>query len=122
MRETYPDHHRRLQSLFRRLAQELPGPVSAFGQLHDRSLQDGALSGKTKELIALAIAVAVHCDGCVAYHVHDALRAGATRAEVLETVGVAIMMGGGPAAVYGCEALEALDQFQESAGAGSAPD
>ena len=64
-----------------------------------------------KELIALAIGIAVHCDGCVAYRVHDALRAAATRAEV-ETIGVAIMMGGGPAVVYGCEALVAGEQFE----------
>jgi AhpD family alkylhydroperoxidase len=109
---SYPEHLQHLRGLSRRLAKELPGPVSAFGQLHDRALADGALDRKTKELIALAIAITSRCQGCVAYHVHDALHAGATRAEVLETVGVALMMGGGPAAVYGCEALEALDQFE----------
>jgi alkylhydroperoxidase/carboxymuconolactone decarboxylase family protein YurZ len=56
--------------------------------------------------------VAGHCDGCIAYHVHDALKAGASRKELLETIGVAIMMGGGPALMYGCAALEALDQFE----------
>lgn len=48
----------------------------------------------------------------IAYHVHDALRADATRREVLETIGVAILMGGGPVTVYGAEAFEALDQFE----------
>lgn len=62
-------------------------------------------------LIALAIGISVHCDGCIAYHVHDALAAGATRAEVMETIGVAVMMGGGPSVVYGCEAMEAVEQF-----------
>jgi alkylhydroperoxidase/carboxymuconolactone decarboxylase family protein YurZ len=50
-----------------------------------------------------------------AYHVHDALEAGATRQEIAETVGVAVMMGGGPSVVYGCQALEALDEFSEAA-------
>jgi AhpD family alkylhydroperoxidase len=64
-----------------------------------------------KELMALAIAICVHCQGCIAYHIHDALDAGATRAQVLETIGVAVMMGGGPALVYGAEALDALDEL-----------
>jgi AhpD family alkylhydroperoxidase len=69
------------------------------------------LDRKHKELIAVAISVAVQCEGCIAYHVHDALQAGATRQEVVESLGVAIMMGGGPAVMYACEALAALDQF-----------
>ncbi len=108
-------YRKKLQGLFGRLARELPGPVSAFGQLHDRSLADGALTSCQKELIALGIAVAQRCQGCIAYHVHDALKAGASRAQVLEAVGVAIMMGGGPASIYACEALEALDQFTATA-------
>jgi AhpD family alkylhydroperoxidase len=89
--------------------------MGGFGQLHQKATADGALDKKTKELMALAIGIAVHCDGCVAYHVHDALKAGATRPEILEAIGVAIMMGGGPAWIYGCEALEALDQFEAGA-------
>lgn len=69
------------------------------------------LAAGTKELIALAISIAVHCDGCIAYHVHDALAAGASRQEVAETIGVAVMMGGGPAVIYGAQALEAVGQF-----------
>ncbi len=52
--------------------------------------------------MALSIGIAVHCDGCIAYHVYDAIATGATHAEVIETTGVTIMMGGGPAVVYGC--------------------
>jgi alkylhydroperoxidase/carboxymuconolactone decarboxylase family protein YurZ len=50
----------------------------------------------------------------VAYHVHDALRVGATHQEVIETIGVAIMMGGGPASMFGSRAYEALQQFERS--------
>jgi AhpD family alkylhydroperoxidase len=56
--------------------------------------------------------IAARCDGCIAYHVHDALKAGATRKEIVETIGVAVLMGGGPATVYGAEAFEALNQFE----------
>ena len=90
----------------------LPDVMGAFGTLHETATADGALTHKTKELIALAIGIAVHCDGCIAFHVHDALEAGATRDEIVETVGVAVLMGGGPAVVYGTDALEALDQFE----------
>ena len=85
--------------------------MSAFAQLSGTATAEGALSTKSKQLIALGIGVAVRCDGCIAYHLHDASRAGATRQEIMETIGVAILMGGGPAMVYGCEALEALEQF-----------
>ncbi len=54
----------------------------------------------------------MRCDGCIAYHVHDAVDAGASRQELIETIGVAVMMGGGPSVVYGCEALQAIDQLQ----------
>ena len=64
-----------------------------------------------KELMALAIGIAVHCDGCVAYHAKMANQNGATREEVIETVALAVYMGGGPAAVYGADAVRAFEQF-----------
>jgi AhpD family alkylhydroperoxidase len=88
--------------------------MSAFFQLSGAAMADGALSSKSKQLIALGIGVTLRCDGCIAYHVHDAMRAGATRQEIMETIGVAVFMGGGPSMVYGCEAMEAFDQFEAS--------
>ena len=108
---TFPERHAHLRELTAQLAREAPGPMSGFARLHASAVTDGALPPKVKELMALAIAIAIHCDGCIAYHVHDALYAGATREEIVETIGVAVMMGGGPAAVYGAEALEAATQF-----------
>jgi AhpD family alkylhydroperoxidase len=108
----FPRYRQRINQLTRKMSKELPGPSSAFERLREESLADGALSRKAKELISLGIAIAVRCGACVALHVDDALRAGATRDEVLETIGVATMMGGGPAATYGCHAYEALEQFE----------
>ncbi|MBD3299461.1 MAG: carboxymuconolactone decarboxylase family protein [candidate division Zixibacteria bacterium] len=88
--------------------------MSAFMRLHQAAIADGALDTKTKELISLAIGITVRCDGCIAFHVHDALQAGATRGEIVETIGVAVLMGGGPSVVYGTEALEALEQCEEN--------
>ena len=90
---------------------KLPEVMNSFNSLHKSSIAEGALSSKTKELIALGIAITVRCDGCIAFHVHDALQSGASSQEILETIGVAVLMGGGPAVVYGSEAMEALEQF-----------
>lgn len=75
-------------------------------------MADGALSAKFKEIIALAIAITVRCDGSIACHVHDALASGATRPEIAEAIGVAVLMGGGPSTIHGSEALVALEQFE----------
>ncbi len=112
MTTNYPARRSELQGLMLRLGRELPGPLGGFANLHKAATAGGALDAKTKELIALGIAVAVHCDSCLAYHVQDALKAGATRAEVLEALGVAVMMGGGPATMYACDAFSALEQFE----------
>jgi AhpD family alkylhydroperoxidase len=108
----YPALHARLRSLLADLGREAPGPMSGFARMHAGAVTDGALDPHIKELMALAIAISGHCEGCIAYHVHDALHAGATHEQVTETIGVAVMMGGGPAAVYGAQALEALRQFE----------
>jgi AhpD family alkylhydroperoxidase len=90
---------------------EIPQQMQGFADLHKSATTDGALTKSTKELIALSIAITVRCDGCIAFHVHDSIEAGCTREEIIETIGVAIMMDGGSAVVYGCETMEALNQF-----------
>jgi AhpD family alkylhydroperoxidase len=74
-------------------------------------VQPGVLGAKTKELMALAISIVQRCDGCISFHVQAAVEAGATRQELAETLGVAIMMGGDPATVYAAQALNAIDAF-----------
>lgn len=119
--KSYPEHLKNIQTTMGALRSENPGVMQAFMGLHKAAAEDGELSSKIKELIALAIAVNVRCDGCIAFHVNDALRAGANRAEIIEALGVAILMGGGPSVMYAVEALEALNQFEAElvpAGAG----
>jgi AhpD family alkylhydroperoxidase len=93
------------------LRQGSPGTMKAFAALSTAATASNAIDAKTKELMALAIGIAVHCDGCVAYHTKMAHQHGAMRDEVAETVALAVYMGGGPAAVYGADALRAYDQF-----------
>lgn len=112
MTTDYPSRRAELVSGFGDLNRALPGVGSGFGQLHKEALGDGALSTATKELMALSIAIALRCDGCIAFHVHDALYAGASRPEIEEAIGVAVMMGGGPSMVYGADAHRALEQFE----------
>ncbi len=92
------------------LTDEIPETTAAFGRLVMEATTDGALPTKTKELIAFAIAIADRCDGCIAHHSQAVVKAGATRREVAEMIGVAILMGGGPASVYGAKALQAFDE------------
>jgi AhpD family alkylhydroperoxidase len=107
----YVDYHRHLEERLAQLGRELPGPMTGFARLHKKAVEDGALSGKVKEMMALAISIAVGCEGCIAYHVHDAVKAGATRPELLETIGVGLLMGGGPGSIYAAHALDAVEQF-----------
>ncbi|WP_283583903.1 carboxymuconolactone decarboxylase family protein [Limosilactobacillus difficilis] len=86
-----------------------------FSALHKSATEAGALDSKTKILQALAIAIAIRCDGCIVQHTKGAIKAGATRQEIIETINVAIMMGGGPATVYGGRALACADQYLKEA-------
>jgi AhpD family alkylhydroperoxidase len=113
--KNYPELYEHLQTLIGQLGHDIPSTMSGFGALHKNAIADGALPAATKEFVALGIAVACRCDGCIAYHVHDELEAGAGRAEIAETIGVAVLMGGGPALMYGDEAYEALNQFESAA-------
>ncbi len=70
------------------------------------------MSGKHKELMALGVGIASRCDGCIAFHTHEALAHGATPEEITETIRIAISMGGWPALVYAAHALEAQERFE----------
>jgi AhpD family alkylhydroperoxidase len=111
-----PDNHSHdvvegLRQPTRELRRLIPETWTAFGALHERAVADGVIPARVKELVALAIAVSRQCDGCIAYHAKAAATRGATREEVAEVLGVALLMVGGPATVYGPRALAAFDEF-----------
>jgi AhpD family alkylhydroperoxidase len=95
----------------RELRHAIPHVYAGYRQLHDSALAAGALDAKTKELIALAIAVSKGCDGCIAAHAHAAVLHGATPAEAAEAIGVTFLMNGGPATVHGARAFTAFQEF-----------
>ena len=103
-----------LSGLMAETRRSIPEVGKAFQQLAAAATAEGALDTKTKELIALAIGITARCDGCVAFHAAAAVRHGASREEILETIGMAIYMGGGPSLVYGAQALEAYEQFADA--------
>ena len=111
MKTDYLELHKYLEERLTQLGTELTGPMTGFARLHRKTMDDGALSRKVKEMMALAISMVVGCEGCIAYHVHDAVEAGATRPELLEAIGVGLLMGGGPGSIYAAHALDAIDQF-----------
>ena len=100
-----------LHSGMARLGEASPETMAAFRQLLEATTRPGVMSTKVKELIALAIGITVRCDGCIAHHAKAVYEAGASRSEVVETICVAILMGGGPSTAYGVDALAAYDQF-----------
>jgi AhpD family alkylhydroperoxidase len=99
----------------RRLREMIPEVYAGFVALDRAALSDGVVSARTKQLVALAIAVTRECDGCIASHARGAAREHATREEVAEVLGVALMMNGGPGTVWAPRAFAAFEEFLEPA-------
>lgn len=112
---------RDLSPLHRQLRKAIPDVYEGFGALSSAAFSDGALERKTKELIALAIGVVEGCDGCVASHAQAAVRAGATRQEAAEAIGVTFLMHGGPATIHGARAYSAFCEFADAMDANETP-
>jgi AhpD family alkylhydroperoxidase len=98
-----------------------PDVMKGFSAIAQAALKANALDTKTKELIALAISVATRCDGCIGFHAEAAVKQGATRDEIMETMGMAIYMGAGPSVMYAAQAVEAYDQFAKKKAAAATP-
>lgn len=95
------------------LRADIPDVMKGFSDLARAATQAGALDKKTKELIALALEVAAHCDACIGFHSQALVKLGATKAEVEEALGMAVYMGGGPSLMYSANALAAFDEFTQ---------
>lgn len=113
MIENWPETTKKLSSDLRNLRGGAPDVMKAFSGLAQAALAPKALDTKTKELIALAIGVAVRCDDCIAFHVKAAIEQGASREEILETLSMAVYMGAGPSVMYASHALSAFEQFSK---------
>ncbi len=111
MQKDWPEMARELSQALREVRAGAPETMKAFSALARAALEPKALDTKTKELLALGIAVAICCDACIGFHTEAALKQGATRDEIMETMGLAIYMGAGPSVMYAAQAVDAFDQF-----------
>lgn len=113
MSDKFNDITKNIGTQMAKMRKEMPEVMTAFGALSQAATKDGALDKKTKELIAMALAVANHCPGCIGFHSQTLVKLNTSRAELIETLGMAIYMGGGPSLMYAAEALEAFEEFSE---------
>ncbi|MCB1113640.1 MAG: carboxymuconolactone decarboxylase family protein [Chlamydiia bacterium] len=113
MSKDYKEITAEITSGMSKLRKSLPEVMEGFGKLSMGATKSGALSTKTKELIALAIGVSKQCDGCIGFHLKALIKEGATREEVEEALGMAVYMGGGPALMYAAEAIEGYDKLTQ---------
>ncbi|MBN9226868.1 MULTISPECIES: carboxymuconolactone decarboxylase family protein [Legionella] len=113
MSDKYSQVTRDISTQLAKMRKEMPEVMSGFSALAQAASKDGVLDKKTKELIAMALAVAKQCDGCIGFHAQALIKLQATREEFLETLGMAVYMGGGPSLMYAAEALEAFEEFSK---------
>ncbi len=113
MPKLYKDITTDISAYTAELRKIIPDTMAGFSAIAKAALQPKALDEKTKELIALALGVAAHCDGCLGFHTKALVRLGATREEVGEVLGMAVYMGGGPSLMYAADALRAFDEFSQ---------
>jgi AhpD family alkylhydroperoxidase len=116
---TYPpNYHELTQSVSKNLStlrSDITDVMKGFGELAKAATRDGALDKKTKELLALALGVAAHCDACIGFHAKALVQLGATKGEVEEALGMAVYMGGGPSLMYASNAIAAFEEFSAAA-------
>lgn len=115
MNKDWPGMATELSSAIKEVRLGSPEVMKHFSGMAAAATAGGALDSKVKELLAIAIAVAIRCEGCIAFHAKAAMQHGATREEIMETMGLAIYMGAGPSLMYAAQAVEAFDQFAAQA-------
>lgn len=103
------DNQKRLATL----QKEIPDSFAAYAEMGKAAKTNGALSEKTKELIALGITISTKCEGCIVHHTKALVRLGTTREEFCEALSMISYMGGGPTMTYSAKALEAFDEFSQ---------
>ncbi len=111
MAKNYPEIIKTISHHTRTLRKDIPETMQGFSAMAMAASKDGALDKKTKELIALAIGISTRCEGCIGFHMDALVKLDVSRAEIEETLGMAIYMGGGPSLMYAADAMEAYEQF-----------
>ena len=113
----YTDITQGISAELAKLRTEMPDTLRGFSAMAKGATQDGALDKKTKELIAIALSVAMRCDPCIGFHAQTLVQLGGTRAELADALGMAVYMGGGPSLMYAAKTSAAFDEFSAAAAA-----
>lgn len=113
MSKSYPELTQRISSGIKHLREGVPDVMQGFSAMAKAATQTKALDEKTKELVALGIAISTRCDGCIGFHTKALVRLGVTKEEFEETLGMAVYMGGGPSLMYAADAMHAFEQFSQ---------
>ncbi len=114
MAKSFQDITKHVSTNMAKLRKEIPETSAAFSGLAQAATKDGVLDKKTKELIALALAVGSRCDACIGFHTKALVKLGATEQEVAETLGMCVYMGGGPSMMYAAEAIASFNEFKNA--------
>lgn len=121
MPKRYRDITASVSASLARLRADIPEVTKGFSAMAQAATRTGALDAKTKELMALALGVAAHCDACIGFHVQALIRLGASRAELEEALGMAVYMGGGPSLMYAADALSAYEELSPAPAPAATP-
>ena len=111
--ENWNEYRKELMARVGELGKLSPDTVAGYQALAGAGKKTQHLDAKTRELIALAVAVTTHCDGCITVHVEAAIKAGCTREEIAGALGVAVAMNAGAAMVYSARVLDAYEASQD---------
>ncbi len=113
MSKSYEEMTKDTNEYLVKLHKESSDVMQAFGQLSKAATKERALDKKTKELIALAIAVATRCDDCIGFHTKALVKLGVSRDEIIDVCDMSVYMGGGPSLMYASKALKAFEEFAQ---------
>ncbi len=111
MSHNYTELTQALNQKLMQLRAEKTETMQGFGQMAQAALKEDTLSFKQKEMMAMSIAIAMRCQGCLGFHAKSLVKAGCSRAEFMEMLQVAMYMGGGPSVMTAAEALMAYEEF-----------
>ncbi|CAG2153225.1 hypothetical protein LMG31506_04775 [Cupriavidus yeoncheonensis] len=101
-------------SRLKELSTRTPDTLRGFGLIAGAGAKTERLGAKTRELIALAVAVTTRCDGCIAFHAAEAVKLGVSDDEIAEALGVAINLNAGAAMTYSTHVLDAIDALKQA--------
>ncbi|MCL7464447.1 carboxymuconolactone decarboxylase family protein [Phaeovulum sp. NW3] len=100
----------------RALNKTAPAAMQGFGTLSKAVKENGVLSLKEKEFVALGMSVVLRCEPCIMFHVEALMKAGGTREELADVLAMAVQMAGGPGMMYAGHALGCWDELAAQQG------